>query len=261
LHSDDAPVVSLGKPRAQGADAASTGDRIIQPNDVSNYTQIWMKDVVVSGTSSVLDRYGRDGSEMAYQEMFQNKVIKKEMQNALFWGYATAAATTATAGELQGIYERLYSTSVTDLSDAALTMDNVEDAVEACQDWGGRPDTICVGLYTKRIIDAWGQAFVSHNVDPMSPANLMYGTNVSVLYVGGVAMEVLVCPDLHAHVFILDSSRLGFGPLVGANGSRALSRKDLDPGGDKQKSIIVGEYTAAIPNPRSHYMFSSVKFT
>jgi hypothetical protein len=158
---------------------------------------------------------------------------------------------------MDGIYERIQSTSSTDLSDGALTLDNVEDAVEQCQDWGGRPDTICVGLYTKRILDAWGAPYVSHNVDPMSPANLMYGTNVTTLYVGGCALEVLVCPNLHAHVLVLDSTRLGFGPLQG----RALFKELKGNDGDREKSQIIGEYTCSVPNPRSHYIFTSVKFT
>ncbi len=256
-HSDAAPVTSLGKPRAQGFAASSTGDRIIQGNDVTNYTQIFAKDVVVSGTSQAVYRYGREGDEVSYQEMFQQKVLKKELQNAFLWGVDTAAATTATAGEMDGIYERLATPSSADLGDGALQLADVEDAVEAAMDYGARPNIIAVGLYTKRVIDSWGVPYVKHDTDPMSSTNMTYGTNVTKLYVGGVELDVLVCSDLHAHVFVMDANRLGLGPLA----SRAFFKKDLDDGGDRKKSQIIGEYTCAVPNPHSHYVFTSVKFS
>lgn len=256
-HLTLAPVCSLGKPRAQGAAAGSVGDRIIQANDVTNYTQIWSKDVIVSGTSQAVDRYGREGDEMSYQEMFQNKVIKKEMQNALIWNKAVAASTTSTAGEMDGIFERIQSTSNTDLGVASLTLDNVEDAVEACQDYGGRPNVCAVGLYQKRVIDSWGAPYVDHPTAPNAAVNMTYGVNVTKLYVGGVEMDVLVCPDIHSHVFILDTSKIGFGPLQG----RALFKQELDRGGDRLHSQIIGEYTAAVANPQTQRMFSSLKIT
>lgn len=256
-HIQYAPAISLGKPRAQGAAAGSTGDRMIQPNDITNYTQIFSKDVVVSGTSEALNRYGREGTEKAYQEMFQSKTLKKELQGAVIWNKAVAPSTTSTAGEMDGIYERIRTNSVTDISDGAQSVENMEDLVEVCQDWGGMPNVVACGLYPKRIFDAWGPQFVQHNVDPMSPVNMQYGTNVSKLYIGGVGMDILVCPDLHTHILVLDTTRIGVGPLQG----RAFNMKDLDDGGDRKKSMIVGEYTCAVPNSRAHAMLSSVKFT
>lgn len=255
-HLDAAPVTSLGKPRTQGADASSTGDLKIEPNDVTNYTQIFSKTVVISGTSSVVPVYGRQGSEMDSQEMFQLKTLKKELQNALLWGYATAASTTATAGEMQGIYERIRSTSVTDISDAAQSHGNMETMVESAMDYGAVPTDIFAGLYACRTFNSWGQAYISHPTDPMEAVNMMYGTQVSRLNIGGVQMNVHPMVDLHAHILQIDASRVGCGPLQG----RAFFKKPLDPGGDKEKSMVIGEYTACVPNVYAHQMLSSVKF-
>jgi hypothetical protein len=256
-HLTLAPVVSLGKPRAEGADAASTGDRVLEPNTITNYTQIFSKTIVVSGTASVVDRYGGTGNEMSTQEMFQLKVLKKELQNSFIWNKAVAAVTTGTAGEMQGIYEHIRTNSATDLSDASATHDNLEDVVEVSADYGGVMNVVACGLYPARVFNSWGQAYVTHPTDPMDPVNMTYGTNVSRLHIGGQVLNILVCPDLHTHIFCLDTTRIGVGPLQG----RAFFKKPLDPGGDKEKSMVIGEYTCCVPNDRAHAILTSVKFT
>jgi len=256
-HLTAAPVISLGKPRVQGHAAATTGDRMIQPNDVTQYTLLLSKDVIVSDTSRNTSRYGREGDEISYQEIFQQKVLKKELQAAVMWGKAVAPATTATAGEMDGIYERIQSTSSTDLSDASQTHNNMEDAIEAIQDYGGGPKVVACGLYAKRVFDSWGVSYIRHDTEPLSPTNMQYGTSVTKLFLGGVSMDILVCPDFHAHIGVLDTTVLGCGPMIGM----AFHKKELDDGGSRKHSFIQGEYTCAVPNPRRHYLFTSVKFT
>ena len=158
---------------------------------------------------------------------------------------------------MDGIYERIRSTSVTDISDGAQTVEHMEDMVETAQDYSAVPTLVACGLYAKRVFDAWGPQFIRHDIDPLSPTNMQYGTNVTKLFMGGVQMDILVCPDLHAHIMMLDATRIGVGPLTG----RAFFKKELDDGGDRKISQIIGEYTCAVPNPMAHGMLSSVKFT
>jgi hypothetical protein len=253
-HLDEAPTVSLGKPQVQGSAGSDTGDLAIQPNAVTNYAQIWKKQTVVSGTVQAQERYGVTGTEDDYQLIRHGRTIKKEMQNALIWGVAVAPSTTATAGEMDGIYERIQSTQVTDLSDAAYTISNCETAVETTLDYGAMLDLTLCGLYTKRVIDSWGQSYINHPTNPLDPINMQFGTVVSRLTIGGSMQLVFASTDLHAHVLHVDTSKVGFGPY------RPMIRESLAKDGDRIKTQIVGEYTSAVATPRAHYMFSSVKF-
>ncbi len=257
-HAAGVPAKSAGAPRVQGKAGGTTSDRIVQQAQVTNYTQIFSKDIVVSNTANVLDRYGRPGTEVteATRQQFVN--IMKEIEEALFWGVAQAAATTATAGKFAGAYERIANISGnTANSGAAISIDQLEDDVEAIADWGGAPNMIVCGLYEKRVLDAMGQPHIQHVVDPMDPTVMSFGRSVDRMFIGGAMMDVIVRPEEDSNLWVLSRENLRLGPLQG----RSLSATPLAPDGDRQKSLLVTELTCEVPVPRSHRVRTGVATT
>jgi hypothetical protein len=228
---------------------------VIYPNEVTTYTRIFKKDVVVSNTANAIPRYGRSGTEFDYVANRQLLTLKKEFENALFNDYAVAPSTTATAGSFDGIYERIGATNYSDLSGAALTLDNVRTAVRAIADYGGSPSVICCSLYTKDVFDSWGNAHVQHITDPQDPTVMLYGGAVSRLFVGGKVLDIVTCDSLNSATYILTEDMLKILPL------RPFQLIPVGVDGDRMKAMVIGEYSFECANPRAHYVFTSCKWT
>jgi len=251
--SDGAPVIGLGEPAAQGAASGSTSDHVIYPDTITNYTHIFSKDIVVSGTANALNRYGRAGTEFDYVAQRQLVMLKKEMEHNLLWGYDVAPSGTTTAGQANGIYERI-SSYATDLGDSAADMGHCRTAVRNIVDWDGRPDTAVCSLYMKDVIDSYGVAHVTHITDPSDPVVQMYGNSVTRLFVGGQQLDVLPMSNVSGQMFFLSTANIGCGPLVGRQFQLIPIAKD----GDRTKALALGEYTFEVPAPRRHYVLTSV---
>jgi hypothetical protein len=257
-HLTGAPVLVLGKARAQGAAAGSTSDLVVMPDQITTYTRIFTKDIVVTRTANGLDRYGRGtATEYDYVAQRQLKAIKKELEHCLLWDYDVAPSGVTTASQFNGIYERVSPVNTSDLSDAAATLTNMRTAVRTLRDYGARADIIPCSFYMADVFDSWGQAHVVHNTDPMDDINQTYGTSVSRLKVGGGLLNILPMDIISAHLFVLTSSNLGVGPLAPSQGTFSLWPVGRE--GDRVKAQVIGEYTAEIRAPRSHYVFTSVK--
>lgn len=260
-HATLAPVTGLGKPRAQGAAAGSVSDLVVYPDPITTYTHIFSKDVVVSDTANVIGRYGRTGTEFDYVANRQLMTLKREFQNAVLWDFAVAPSAVATAGQFDGIYERVIGVNTADLSDLAVTLANARTAARTVRDYGGALDTVACSFYQSDVFDSWGQAHVIHSIDPMDDINMTYGTNVSRLKLGGAILDILPLDIVKAHVFWLTSSEVGIGPLVGENGSRDWFVKPIGAEGDRIKAMVTGEMTCEVRAPRAHYIHTSVKFS
>lgn len=256
-HSDGASALGLGKAWVIGS-AAGTADMIVQPNKVTQYTQIFKREVGVSKTAQGLDEYHREGGISRYdanvREQMEN--IRQEMENTILRGVAQAAVANTTEGRMDGVYERLAAASATtSLSAGTPTRENIRSALRTIKDYSGdgvRPDWLFVSDYVKDVIDDWQLPRIQ--IDPASPFATTYGADVSKLNLGGGYLNVKAMSKIKSHMFLITSQFIRVGPLV--NGEFEHTFHGVD--GDRIKGFIRGEYTCQVMAPKAHHVFYNV---
>jgi hypothetical protein len=254
--SDGDQAVVLGKHYAQGS-AKGSGSVFIQPSLRTNYTSIIKREPYVSGTANVLPRYGRPGNEYDYQAAYQIRVAYQQLENRVLWGYDTAPSTGSTAGTMNGIYERVQGTNSTAIGSVDITLDNVRTAVRGIAKYGPNPSEplyMLVPLYTKSVIDSWGQAYVRREQMGDEPVSLSIGTSVDVLHVMGRRVILVPYHKLESEAFLVTQSMLGVGPLQGREFTHTLYGKE----GDRIIGEVLGEYTSAVPAAEAHWVFTGL---
>ena len=68
-------------------------------------------------------------------------------------------------------------------------------------------------------------------------------------------MDILPIDTVNASLFVLDTTKLGFGML------RPFHMEMMGKEGDRLLAEVRVEGTFEVPCPRAHYHFSSVKYT
>jgi len=258
-HASGQQVVSIGRMNVQGA-ASGGSDGNIMPSRVTNYTTIVEREVSVSNTADATARHGRTGSEYDYQAAYHNQMCFKQLEGRVLWGYSQAAATNATAGGMDGIWQRINSASSTSTSSLDLTLNHIRPAVRTTNQYGSGNDLLLLcPLYTKDVIDSWGQTYVRHDVPVGSQVmGMALGASVDMLHVGGKRIHLVPYPSLETEAFLLDVGFLGVGPLNGGK-SRAFSHTFEGVSGDRIKGFFVGEYTMEVPCVHAHHVFYGLK--
>lgn len=256
-------VVGQGIPTPTGMPASPTGDLVIMPDAITSYTRIFQKHVAVTGTASVLDRVGREGTEVDYQIIRQMKTLNKEVEASILDSVAVAPSGTGpsgTAGSFDGLRQRILAVSgSTDIAGRDVKLSDFQTAERKIRDYGGTPDTILCGLRTSGVIGNMGLPHVIVGNEPV----MEYGKAIDVLRVGDSRLEVLVTADVSSDVWILDSSQIKMGPLTspktGAN--REFAAVKMGEEGDRVLWQITGEFGLQIPTARTHQMLTSAKWT
>lgn len=113
----------------------------------SNYTQLFMKTVSVTGTAQAIDLYGR-ANELAHQLSKKGKEIKRDLEHALV-GLSTAKVAgddVSTARKMASAYQLIDSgvTSSNSGTPRALTEALVLDVMELLYTAGGEFDTVMI---------------------------------------------------------------------------------------------------------------------
>ena len=240
---------------------------------LSNYTQIFKKHAVVTGTQERVLKGGGIKSEMAYQLGRRMKAIKRDAERAVFGtntakvgGSDTVArkmgSFSAYLGDEGGSIELPGSSylSATDgtapsgtggdipgagTSQAALDEDLFKAALS--QLWnqsGGNENIIALcGAYNRSVISNFTSA-ATRNVTT-DDRKLVASIDVY----DGDFHTVTITPDrfsLPGNVFLIDSEYLKVADL------RAMNSYDLAKTGDSYRKEIVWEWTLEVCNPRAH---------
>lgn len=176
----DALAAAIGTNKAvEGADyAALTATPTTRPR---NYTQIWTKGLLVSGTANAVNTAGR-AEELAYQIAKRGKEQKRDMETNLTGNYASSAGTSAAARACAGLEAWLTTntfyggtagatdgadggytaagtvTAATDGSSSNLvsfTEARLKTVQASCWAAGGDPTVLLVGPWNKRAVSAF----------------------------------------------------------------------------------------------------------
>lgn len=231
-HGSGILITLLGPAMLQGSDLA--GARSTTKSGLFNYTQIFEEEVKVSKTMQATDKYTAQ-NDPEYQLGAQLEIIGVNMERTLLFG-RKVQATSSVPGAMDGIQIRL-STNVYNKSGAALTQAMLEDAMEAIWQQGGKPSLIVVNSTQQRRINTFldGYREADYTDEVLGAMVRRYKTNFGMV-------DILL--DRHFptdEVWVLDESKIGFGPLQ----KRALSTVKLPPL-SKEYDVwqISGEYTS-----------------
>ena len=231
-HASGIQFTLLGSALVQGS--ALVGARTTTKSGLFNYTQIFEEEVVVSKTMQATAKYTAQ-NDPAHHIARQLEILGVNMERTLLFG-RKALGTASLPSTMDGIQARL-STNVYNKSSAALVQSHLEDAMQAIWEQGARPDLIVTNATQQRRINTFldGYREADYEDEVLGSMVRRYKTNFG---------EVDILLDRHMptdEVWILDSSKIGFGPLQ----TRSLSTVKLPPL-SKEYDVwqISGEYTS-----------------
>lgn len=241
----------------EGADATfAPADPTVRLN---NRTQIMTKTAMISGTLEATDRAGRD-REMTYQMLKRGQELKRDMEVALVGTNKPKAVGNATTARQLASFETWLKTNTnragngadptgdgTDDADdgtqRAFTEAMLEDVIDKIWNSGGKPDTILVGSFNKRKMNAFvGRATATEH--PAKDKSIISAMDVYVSDYG----DLKVVPDRFSRArsaLVYQKDKWAVGYL------RNMFTKDIAATGDAEKKQILVEYTLVARNEKS----------
>lgn len=247
----DATFAIVGMARLEGDESDPIGYTDITSN--SNYTQIFHKELKVTGTEMVIDNYGM-GDPYQYQAAKSIPEMMRLLERSLQYG--VRAAGSATTPRMMGGYGTFITDNLTSganfttvASSTAVAM--IEDALELAYNDGGS------GNYVAAISPANYQALKNKYDSSMyvrfAPEQNRFGTLV----------DQVVTPFGNVS-FIVDrwqrSDLIPFFNLdnIGMITLRPWQVEDLAKTGDYERTQLVGEFSLCVRLDKSHAMLTAV---
>lgn len=233
---------------------------------LSNYTQIYKKHAVVSGTQEAVNKAGRK-SEMAFQVAKRMKEIKLDIEFSQFGngvangvGNIKVAGSSGTARESGSIETYLTSNvsvgatgaaasgnsadTMTTGTDRDLTEAILATALTTAYDNGANPTILAVSAINKGVVGDFTAGGATRYVS--TDASKL---NVSIdVYEGDFhTLKVVPCRNtIGDNVYCIDPQHLAFAEL------RGLQSKDLAVTGDALQKEIICEGTLAVLTEAAH---------
>lgn len=232
VHAAGILITLMAPAMLQGSDLA--GARTTTKSGLFNYTQIVEEEVKVSKTMQVTAKYTKQ-NDPEYQIGSQLDIIGVNFERTLLFGRKVQATATV-PGAMDGIQARI-STNAYNKALAALTQTMLEDAMEAIWQAGGAPSLIVTNSTQQRRINTFLDGYREANYE-----DVVLGAYVRRYKTNFGMVDILLDRHMPAdEVWILDESKIGFGPLQG----RSLSTMKLPPL-SKEYDVwqISGEYTS-----------------
>lgn len=209
----------------------------------SNITQIFTDTVEVTGTAAAVANYGISDI-YTYEQAKKQLELALQLEKALINGikYENGAVR-----QMAGV-RSLVQTNVKDAAGAELTLDLVNDSLQAIYEKGGFATggnyEIVVPAKQKRVVSSFGEDLVR-----VDQADNRRGTVVSRLTTDFGEFPVSINDNLNANeLFILDKNRAMIHPLSG----RDFQHEYLGKKGDYYQGMIVGEYTLELHQEQAH---------
>lgn len=179
---------------------------------VQNYTQIFRKTFIVSGTQESVSKAGRS-SEVGYQATKKAKEIKRDLEAAICSNNASVAGNDTTARKLGGLRAWIESNDMlgtggasggynsgtgvvdaaTDGTQRAFTKTLLDGAIKSAYDNGGEPSLISLGSHNKQVFSGFmadsAVAQQRRTVDGNSQATITAAADVYVSDFGSMMVK------------------------------------------------------------------------
>lgn len=231
------------------AEATSNGDgeeNYHQSVTEYNCTQIFRKEIILSGSTLAIDVYGAVDNQLNRQTAFAMQELTRDLNRVVLFGRRVEANGT-TRGEAGGLY--FFGTQAgglaIDAAGARLDSYIVNDAAQAILGEGGNPTQILCSPGQARVLSC---EFKDHLRILRSDDKRGAYVAVIINEVNGRGMTIMADPDVpDTDVWVIDPAGFGLSNLKG----RAISDEDATPKGfDGVKRMALGELTFEFKNAK-----------
>lgn len=252
----------------EGAEAApvKAGSR----KRLGNYTQIFAKHAVVSGTQETVLKGGGIKSEMAYQVARRMKEIKRDLELACVGGTQVKTAGSDTVARKLGSFQSYMGAEDTSLG--ATGTAGKGDGSDVFT--GGTARDFTEDLLTAALEKLWNKSGGTENITALmgsfqrgkfsgfKSASTRFVTvddrklTASIDVYDGDFHTVTASPDRYMakdQVLLLDPDYIGIADL------RPLSTDDLAKIGDGYRKQMIMETTLKVGNPTAHMVIAGLK--
>lgn len=225
--------------RAQVEDSDPIADSFQALTACYNYSQVFEDVAGVSGT--VKRSKGMTGDEEERQVVKKLKELLRALNNTILNG-GRALDATNNIGSMGGLKRTLTTTSNVG---GALTLAKLYTAVTACITAGGTPSSIHASALTIGKIEQLFAGYINQRPDTQR-------MGLTVKTINMLGLDIALFTDRHvldAELYVLDDSRISFGPLDGGNGQGGqFSAYPLyaKRNGKQYATQILGEYTMEV---------------
>ncbi len=206
-----------------------------------NFTQIFKKDIIISGTNRAVNNLGGISSEYDHQVVQRTREALRDLEKAFYLSILSGNTIGSATGSrtAQGLYSFL-STNAQSL--ATLTESWLGNVVKAAWDKGGTDlDIITADTGYKRIIDTFNSTRIRVTQDDPKFKNIISR------YESSYGIQDILPPSrwmLPNTLMVLSSQRIKVVPLTG----RTFQSVRVGTTGDADKGMVIGEYTFQIRN-------------
>ena len=209
----------------------------------NNYTQIFKKDLIISGTVQATQQLGGISDEMDYQRTMRLRESLRDLEKAAIRGRSSGASLGSVSQyrTFDGILAQLKTNVATIGSIGALNVQALNDTIRLAWDNGGTDiDVIVADANLKNQIDS----FNSTRVEVMN-RDERFHQRVSMFESTYGDLEVVLGRWMPTNtLMIVSSQRVHIVPLRG----RSFQFQSVSRTGDAEKGMIIGEYTVEVHN-------------
>lgn len=211
-----------------------------------NATQIFRKEIILTGTAIAVNTYGNLDNNIARQTNFAMQELTRDLNRVALFGIRTEV-TQGVNGQIGGLYYFGTQTGGLGVDAAGATLDSfvINDGAQAILGAGGNPTQILVSPGQARVLSQELKDKVQ-----VLRADDRRGAYVAVIVndINGQGMTIIADPDVpDTDAWVLDP--LGFG-LSALNG-RSITDKDTTPSAfDGIRRTAIGELTLEFRNAK-----------
>ncbi len=244
LPSEGGKFIIVSTPMAEGTVNGDGEESCSAGSSEWNATQIFRKEIVLSGSAMAVNLYGNADDQLNRQTAFALADLARDLNRVALFGRRVEAAS-GVRGEAGGLYYFGTASGVPVIDAAGKTLDSfiINDAAQALLGEGGDP---------MQILCSPGQARVISNEfrDRMQilRSDDRRGAYVAVIVneINGRGMTILADPDMpDTDAWVLDPACFALANLAG----RAITDTDATPKGfDGIRRVAIGELTFEFKN-------------
>ena len=232
---------------------------------LGNYHQISVAAVAVSKTLDAVEKAGRD-KELAYQKVLKSLELRRDIEKSI--GDTDVARdgsdprksaslscwiTNGSVGASGAFASGDGTDAVTGGTDRALTLQLIEDGMQAAWEDGGNPKMLIASATNRANFSnlTASSNLVNNQVNMTQAKEVTYVGSTSVFLTDFGTLEVAPSRFLgNDRVFMIDTD---FASLCTING-RNFAENEIAPTGDAEKFQIVTEWALKVQAPKAHAM-------
>ena len=236
----------VSTPMAEGTSNGDGEENYHQSATEYNCTQIFRKEIVLSGSALAIGVYGAIDNQMNRQTAFAMQELTRDLNRVVLFGRRVEANAT-TRGEAGGLYFFGTQTGGLAIDAVGSRLDSyiINDAAQAILGEGGNPMQILCSPGQARVLSCeFKDRLQIVRSDDQRGAYVAFVVNE----INGRGMTIMADPDVpDTDVWVLDPAGFGLSNLKG----RAITDEDATPSGfDGIKRMALGELTFEFKNAK-----------